>query len=147
MNENDWLTTTNLGDMISLLFDKATARQARLFACACARRVGQDLLHPASLAAVAVAERCADGLGSRDALTAARRAALAMAETTDNRAARAARDATRVSAFGAASLIIWQFTAVERGRLCGVLRCIMGNPFAPPPAGRFPDHVVGLART
>jgi hypothetical protein len=139
MNENDWQTTNDPRMFYHVLLHKATTRQARLFACAWARYVAHDLLDPASRAMIGVAERCADGLGSRDQLTAARRAALAAAEATGNPAAVAARNATRISPFGAALCAghvgpDWDGRVSELERWWVLLRCIVGDPFRPLPA-------------
>ena len=72
MDEATWLAGTNPGPMLEYLRGKASDRQLRLFACANSRAVrGTEHLGPG--AAVAAAERYADGLASDQDLASERR--------------------------------------------------------------------------
>jgi hypothetical protein len=147
MNETEWQNSTNPSDLVFFLRGKAIPRQTRLFACACARQVWQQLLNPASRAAVEVAERWADGLASWHELTAARRAAVAVVAATGDGAAEAAQYATRVIPWEAAVNACRHSQGDTRAQQCRLLRCVVGNPFRPLPARTFQGHVVALART
>lgn len=72
MTEAEWLASTDPRLMLEFLRDKASDRRLRLFACAYCRVVrGTEHLGPG--AAVAVAERYADGLASDEDLAFERR--------------------------------------------------------------------------
>jgi hypothetical protein len=72
LTEEEWLACEDPNPMGDVLRGKATARKLRLFACACCRQVVWDLLtDERSRAAVAVAERFADGLATTEKLAAA----------------------------------------------------------------------------
>jgi hypothetical protein len=72
MNQNEWLASTDPRPMLEFLRGKASDRKLRLFACACCRavRATQGLVPGA---AVAVAERYADGLAGEKDLASERR--------------------------------------------------------------------------
>src|SRR5262245_29428138 len=74
MTEVNWDTCTDPQAMLDLLRGKASERKLRLFVCACCRRIW-DALPPEGRAAVAVAERLADGLASEAERAAAYEAA------------------------------------------------------------------------
>jgi hypothetical protein len=62
VNEQEWLTCTDPGQMLEFLRDKASQRKLRLFACACCRRIWHLLPSEACKQAVRAAELYADGL-------------------------------------------------------------------------------------
>jgi hypothetical protein len=73
MNEQEWLVCADPYQMLNLLYETAgevDARKLRLFACACVRRVW-DQLGDGGREAVEVAERYADGLAGKEELAAA----------------------------------------------------------------------------
>lgn len=63
MTESQWLASTDPRPMLEFLRDKASGRKLRLFACAYSRVI-RGTWHLGPGAAVAVAERYADGLAS-----------------------------------------------------------------------------------
>jgi hypothetical protein len=66
MTEPEWLTGADPTPLIDFLAGKLTARQARLWSCACIRRAWRFLTDPHSRKAVQTAERFADGrVGAR----------------------------------------------------------------------------------
>jgi hypothetical protein len=67
VNEADWQDSTDPQAMLDRLRGRASERKLRLFVGACCRRIG-DALPPEGRAAVAVAERLADGLASEPPL-------------------------------------------------------------------------------
>ncbi len=69
MTEPQWLACDDPGTMLDVLGKDASARKLRLFACACCRRTAELLPDATGRAAVAVAERFADGLASAKELT------------------------------------------------------------------------------
>ncbi len=75
MREADW---NNTGDSVALLRhvgERATDRQVRLVACACARSIEELFAAQASSSAIAAAENFADGLISEDELAEAEQSA------------------------------------------------------------------------
>jgi hypothetical protein len=75
MQEYGWLHWNDLGDMVQVVEERATARQKRLFVCACVRRLWPLLQDERSRTAVEVAELFVDHQASKQQLKAARRAA------------------------------------------------------------------------
>jgi hypothetical protein len=71
MTEQEWLACTDPWPMRDFLLGKASERQRRLFAVACARAVWPCLADQDKGRAVEVAERFADGTASAAALKAA----------------------------------------------------------------------------
>jgi hypothetical protein len=69
MTGAEWLSCTDWERMWKLLHGKASVRKARLFACACCRRVWHLLGEGPSRDAVLTAERFADGQATRDELS------------------------------------------------------------------------------
>jgi hypothetical protein len=68
MNEQEWLTCTDVTLLIKHLRTRGQDRKLRLFACACARRLWDLLPVSPGREAVVVAERFADGDASAKAL-------------------------------------------------------------------------------
>ena len=66
MTEPEWLGTADLYAMVDSVYDNITARQTRLFACACCRRVWNFLNEDWMRDAVTTMERFADGAVSQD---------------------------------------------------------------------------------
>lgn len=134
MTEAEWLAGTDLNAMLEFLGDKVSPRKLRLFACACCRRVWDMLTEPASRQAVAVAERYADGLATKDELMAARNEAV-LAGPGSSAAQVAARDprwAAAWTAVGASKIAAWAAAKnSERSEQALLLREIVGNPFQP----------------
>lgn len=122
MTEPEWLASDDPEPMLAFLRGRASARQLRLFAVACSRRVWLVLDNPGR-AAVEAAERFADGLIGPEALRAARLACRAAggqaswyaAATDPFIAAGNASRSARAAAEGAAQ--------------AALLRDIVGNPF------------------
>jgi hypothetical protein len=91
MTCDDWQTCRDLDTLLTYARRRGhfSDRKRRLFACACCRKLGR-LLPEAHRRALAVAERFADGLASRDELTDAYWAAYHDPATLTNHAAWAA---------------------------------------------------------
>lgn len=113
MTEAEWESGGDPAALLTYLGDRATPRQRRLFACACARRIKHLLKSSASEDAIAAAELYADGLLSDDALAEAEQAAR-------QASARAVREAHSVWALGPAALTaraawvsVWAACAAE----------------------------------
>src|SRR5262245_1026654 len=68
----EWLACADPERMLigRALHDKLSARKCRLFACACCRSIWELLPDERSRSAVAVSERFADGLATREELSA-----------------------------------------------------------------------------
>jgi hypothetical protein len=75
MNAREWLACEDPAAMLEFLRGKASDRKARLFACACCRRMWDRFDDLRSGRAVGVAERHADGAASDEELKAAAAAA------------------------------------------------------------------------
>lgn len=84
MTESDWLTATDPTEMLESLRGKASDRELRLFAVACCQRVGHLLVEEACRRAVALAERLADGMASRQEVEQTVAQATASAQTWDD---------------------------------------------------------------
>jgi hypothetical protein len=163
MNEKAWLTATRPWLLMDVLGTgtrgfggqekRLSARQSRLLAAACVRRVWSVLTDPRSRRAVEVAEEFADGLCSEDDLREAHAAASQVqrgATEFHNYAAQAAAEAVRfpepVRADG------WARAATrlrsERVFQCGLIRDLVGNPFRPVLSESVPltSTVRGLAQ-
>src|SRR4051812_10774426 len=94
MTEGEWLSCSEPEKMLAFLGGKASQRKLRLFAAACCRRIWHALPDEGCRLAVAVIERCANGLAGRQELE----AALAAAEAVEATAAGPARAARAVTA-------------------------------------------------
>jgi hypothetical protein len=74
MTEEEWVAVvaadTDTGAMQAYLSGKGSARQMRLFACACCRRIEPLMIDPRSRQAVVVLERWADGAATIEELKA-----------------------------------------------------------------------------
>jgi hypothetical protein len=120
---------------------RAGSRKLRLFGCACAHLLWDRLGRKASRRAVELAERYADGRATRRDLTAAAavgsRASWRWGKAAD--VARASAYADDFQAADHAALRALQ-AGVGKASLVGLIRCIFGNPFLPPPA--VPDAVL-----
>ena len=148
MTEEQWLTASSPLPMLMQVRLLAGDRKRRLFACACARRVGDLFADAASERAVRTAERYADGLAGKKALHAAlaeARAAVRQAHTLDarqgNAAACAATAATeanleiaRQAAWLAAHARAPAPSAMraELQAQADLVRDLFGNPFRQP---------------
>jgi len=139
MTEADWLAGTDPAPMLQYLGSTASERKLRLWACACARRVGRLISHELGHKALAVAERYADGLAGQREL-------LAVADTFspcglynstyDHPAMRAAHSPLFRETLGqAATYALRCFKpgerTAERAAQAGLLRDVFGNPFRP----------------
>jgi hypothetical protein len=156
MDERQWLESTDPAWMLEFLGERASPRQLRLFACACARRVLP--LHPDDrlVALIEVGERLADGTAGEEE----RKAALAGIQAADpydpsqqlRMSVRAAacttlNESARESATWASKQAIQAAIADMRQRQRGsvasvsyipehaaqaaLVRCIFGNPHRP----------------
>src|SRR5690348_14620391 len=97
MTEHDWLTSSDLDEMLDFAQGRVSERKLRLFACACCRRIWPLLEDPRSRAMVELAERFADGRASaaeRDAACAEAWKAVQQATSDDPEHALAAWCAT-----------------------------------------------------
>jgi hypothetical protein len=144
-NESEWLACTDPLVLIQWEGPQATNRKLRLFACACCRLVWDRLTAPRTREAVEVAERFADGLvTAEDLLAAFRGVARDGSSWTD--LGWAARDTA--SWRPAYNMIVRDVLAAQTapGTVAALLRDIIGNPFRPLAARRFPAHIEGLAR-
>ena len=159
MTEAEWLACADPERMLSLLTGRATERKLRLFLVACARSQLPPSPDEAMTEALAVAERYADGCGSRYDLARARKS------LKEGHAARvrrwsprytdhirsvpawhAAREGIVRAAGEGAGCCAWSSTRHERfgtvamtypadelAKQAGFLRDIFGNPFNPAP--------------
>jgi hypothetical protein len=145
VTEAEWLACTDPLPMLEHLrgVERASDRKLRLFAVACARRLGERN-HPLARLAVDVAERFADGQASAAELRAARRACT----HADESAAWYAAISQPAIAARNAALSARAASPGESAAQAALLRDIIGNPFQPGPA--FPnaiDSIRSLART
>jgi hypothetical protein len=86
MTEGEWLTGSNVDELLAYLGPRADTRRLRLLACACCRAIWPQLPDPRSRAGIEVAERYADGKASDRELASARNRALAAAGNGERKA-------------------------------------------------------------
>ncbi len=72
MTEAEWLNSANYEGMLGAMGTRISRRKARLFGCACCRRVWHQMHNPRSRRAVEYAEQYADGSIEKQELSAAR---------------------------------------------------------------------------
>ncbi len=151
MTEAEWLACTDPAKMLEFLRGKVSDRKLRLFACACCGRIRHLLPDERSQKAVEAAEGFADGLCTRDDLTAAFRDAQQPCFDAINRAdgwddlamaAIAAKNAAAISEDFPSGVIYHAAVlgdhhdmarqAVRHIEQCSLLREIFGSPFRPP---------------
>jgi hypothetical protein len=148
-NEAQWLACTDPLLLTQWEGPAATERKRRLFACACCRLLWGKLTQPRARAAVEVAERFADGAATEKERTAAYQAVLALctqAGTSVDPLYAAANAAGGQPAPDSVARIGLSARGADPGRILDLFRDILGNPFRPLAARRFPAHVTGLAR-
>jgi hypothetical protein len=141
LTEADWLSSDVLEPMLEVVRGRASARQLRLFACACVRRLGALLVGERHRATLLAAEAFAEGKGSarhieatwsgpalaRGEASAAKEAAWAVDAAGYLDACTAAQEAA-----GAAARAVWHACGTDEGPAqCRLLRDIVGNPFRP----------------
>jgi hypothetical protein len=159
LTEAEWLASTDPKPMLDFLRGKGSDRKARLFACACCRRVWPLLLSEIARDALAEVEAYADSLlnvrdfedvrlaaetAYRRAAEAARRPPMDPDQAPALQAARSAAeavwyashpaDADSAPALAALAVRLALGEAAadeERRRQCGLLRDVAGNPFRP----------------
>jgi hypothetical protein len=166
MTETEWIACDEPQRMLVVLRGRMTDRKSRLFACACCRRIWNQLSDPALSTAVEVSERFADQDVGLPQLQAAARKAHRVEEVRR----RAARNGTEselcgYSAAAAASAValkgielvlgaarsawnVMLVTGLEHRVQADLVRDIFGNPFRPvafAPEWRT-DTAVTLAR-
>jgi hypothetical protein len=150
VTEEQWLTAPDPSPMLVHARLLGDDRKRRLFACACARRVADLFIDPASERAVATAERYADGLAGKKDLHAAlaeARVAVRAAHARDARHGNAAacaamtvvetviildRDAASLAAYARSTGRVTM--RAERRAQADLVRDLLGNPFCPPVA-------------
>jgi hypothetical protein len=148
MTEVEWGSCTDPQQMLTFLRTKGKTsdRRLRLFACGCCRRIWPLLADPRCREAVEVAERFAEGLGTRKDLDVARASVPPGGggpwDTDSDRlagyyaATAAIRCVGRQAIAAASQTASWAagYVAGRAAEQCDLLRCIFGNPFRPPPA-------------
>jgi hypothetical protein len=148
MTLEEWERCDDPRKMLEFLGSKASGRKLRLFACACCRGAPY-LLTGRYARAVEVAERYADGLASREELRAATDADWwvfrATQPTTTYDTSDASRAASRAANMladttfpearfdGQVYLAAARLRSGEANAQAGLVRCVVGNPFRPPP--------------
>ncbi len=160
MTEAEWLACADPALMLDVLWDKASERKLRLFACACCRCSRQLLRNKDLRECLEVSGRYADGQATVEELAAAYRRSNGLAcnlysgstrrETHRWAEATAVANATAVTsqdypmqsyAKDAAFMIGLAAGWKPNHRLCHLMRDIIGNPYRPAPL--IPRHVLG----
>lgn len=151
MTEQEWLECADSQKMLEFLRGKASDRKLRLFACACAQNIWRFYPGERSRHVVAVSERYADGLATKDELKMARkRSSHCEASTSRALAFQAAIETARSAAYDLRLLAIdmsaeraiiegystrtpagLRLETEEEGHQSEFLRDIFGNPFRP----------------
>jgi hypothetical protein len=143
MTEEEWVASDDPVAMLRHLGWRVSRRKRRLFACACCRQVWHLLGDPIERQGVEAAERYADGEATKKQLTRARRNAAQLPRQfgTPEYSARQAvvvacgRDST--FAASGPELVVRHVRDVpdppSGSALAGLLRCVVGSPFIPPP--------------
>ena len=150
MDETTWLNCNDPDPMLEYLRSKASDRQLRLFACACARAIWDLLEDERARQAVEAGERYADGLTTEKELAVAEKRAWEAVDACPSEANYSARLTVEISTYDAA-VDGARAASLEGGQLktqCGLLREIFGNPFhpvTPDPSWGTPE-VIALAR-
>ena len=156
MTETEWLEGSEPGTMLEFLGGRASDRKLRLLSVACWRLL--DGQHGRE--AIEVAERYADGIGSKAALKRARQGVRAIRHklSTDGGAADGAWGAYWLAEVAASEnafvklgdefqrlsdLGLLKFRAAERDPLCGMILELFGNPFRP--VSLDPERLEGRA--
>jgi hypothetical protein len=176
MTEGEWLSGSNVDELLTYLGPRADARRLRLLACACCRAIWPQLPDPRSRAGIEVAERYADGKASKRELAEALTQAVAAVGTGERNAGyapywtlkynlrdclanilSAAVGAATRSAVGPARTgkqsEVWTMAtasaiASATATQAELVREVFGNPFRPAvlPAALRTPVVLGLAR-
>ena len=140
MTEAEWLVCTDPKSMLKFLWDKASDRKLRLFACAYSRQFWPQFDDERSRAAVEIAERYADA-----------RAEEQQREKAWKEAYDVVIDAVAKSDFERAAIVVrldYQFHSWTPADVY-LIRDVFGNPFCPvtiSPTWLTPN-VVALAKT
>jgi hypothetical protein len=147
MTERDWLECTDSPKMLEFLWEKASDRKLRLFACGCCRLVWHLFIDERSNRAVEAAEQYADGAisdGELDAAAVAAYDAYTEAKVADGYDPESdvhpeyaghipfvAHSTTQETDFASEwALSLW-LRRDDWEAHCDLLRCIFGNPFHP----------------
>jgi hypothetical protein len=161
MTEQEWLNSANPEPMLDFLRGKGSQRKARLFTCACCRRIWHLLTDERSRRAVELSEQYADGEVSVPELTASRIAAYSacfeIARENPHSAAYRAAGAAFVTAnhdFCDTSRVSWSAWSAadqenaEQQAQARLIQELYGNPFHPAsltPSG-LPASITTLAQ-
>jgi hypothetical protein len=155
--ESDWLASTDPQAMLLGLPPTASDRRLRSFALACCRRIEPRLTHRLSQQALVLADRYCDGLATDkdmrqlahrfcDEYNARQAATGGYRDTKDSPDLDAAYFMT-LQVFPASAACYAMLTAPDPAAewivQCQLLRCILGNPFQPPPPR--PEAIAPLA--
>jgi hypothetical protein len=133
MTEQEWLTCTDPGAMERFLQTRATSRKARLYCCACCRRIWDLMTDQRCRVGVAVAEAYADGHVSLAELRAAHANAAAAAGNYIYNVFNMAEFTTHpdVHLNGWVASTAANHAGGDEEPYCEPLRSIFGNPFRP----------------